>query len=1181
MKVLFLVSLFSLSWAFPSPSRKQKLQDSLKQELVPIQIILDQNHARIRRSANSFPDKILFKFSTSGGDFRLDLARNDLVKVPPVLLWTGERVMNDTTFDLQRDFALYQGSAMGANALVRFPNNDFTRFELHANYIIGTEFYSIEPVTSRTRRSAIKIVEPPFSRTTPHPATIRIHNVLRLEKDSLDFENDMFIIKSDPSQTEELKLQRVVEDTSGEHNTGPFVTDFGTIHDSGGRRRRQTNFMKENNRYRRNTNQLYVEYLVCVDYANFIIWKSMSNSTHEEQRNEDAKNALTRYYLYLANGIDTRFKTAQTPQGDLRVAIAGIVLAMDRMSSNWTENNVISGNKVNDGNTLMDFAIWSNSQKSRLPRHDHTALYTGYNLAETATDDRTIGIAYLSRVCNSYAASVNEETFNAIAIHIGSHELGHSIGASHDTGACPSRNFNLMAGILPNPANLSPDMALNTYKFSACSRVAIGNYVSGLLENCLSNIPPYLDVVSRESQAFTADEQCAMTYAPSTGSTVCRETYLGTILKWSEICHKLRCRIPGSTSCSAHFTFDGTPCGNYKWCQQGQCVSSMKAQDVPDICPIGDDPSYNCDVSLCNQYSPSVREGNCCQTCLIGTTTTSAPTTTTTPLTTTTPTTTMMPTTTKTAKTSTTPMTTTTSKTTTTTTPTMTSSTTTTTPTTSITPTTLMTTTTPTTSITPTTLMTTTTPTTSITPTTLMTTTTTPTTSITPTTLMTTTTTPTTSITPTTLMTTTTTPTTSITPTTLMTTTTTPKTTITTPTTTTTLKTTTAPTTDITTATPKITTSSTTRPTTKTSSITTTATTSTITTRMMTTLTTMTMTTAPTITPINITRLTTLTPTSTAIPTTSTTLTMSTPTTPTTTTPKITKSITTTMTSTTRKMTSGISTTTTLPATANTRTTTTLHSSMQPKKTSATYSATVTPSTAETTTSSISATTTLPITSSTKVQLPTSVSSPNSISTKAPQVTTSTTRSGASTTKIAVPISTFESTTAKSSPPTSSSTTIKSTTAINPQTTSVELQSSSLPSTESTTPLAPTNRSTTSAKSTTVATIVTTKQSTLATSSSTSPSTTLETTTALPESSTSKTIHSSTSLSTTNALSHTTTNSFIDSKETTKSMKTTNQPSVKTTTDSSDDDVIINFMQQANFYHLTKIALFQALVANL
>lgn len=40
--------------------------------------------------------------------------------------------------------------------------------------------------------------------------------------------------------------------------------------------------------------------------------------------------------------------------------------------------------------------------------------------------------------------------------------------------------------------------------------------------NCLSNIPPYLGVVNGETQAFTADEQCAMTYAPSTGSLVCR-----------------------------------------------------------------------------------------------------------------------------------------------------------------------------------------------------------------------------------------------------------------------------------------------------------------------------------------------------------------------------------------------------------------------------------------------------------------------------------------------------------------------------------------------------------------------------------------------------------------------------------------------------------------------------------
>ena len=35
------------------------------------------------------------------------------------------------------------------------------------------------------------------------------------------------------------------------------------------------------------------------------------------------------------------------------------------------------------------------------------------------------GIAYLSRVCNSYAASVNEESYNAMIIHIAAHELTH------------------------------------------------------------------------------------------------------------------------------------------------------------------------------------------------------------------------------------------------------------------------------------------------------------------------------------------------------------------------------------------------------------------------------------------------------------------------------------------------------------------------------------------------------------------------------------------------------------------------------------------------------------------------------------------------------------------------------------------------------------------------------------
>lgn len=35
----------------------------------------------------------------------------------------------------------------------------------------------------------------------------------------------------------------------------------------------------------------------------FCRWKSTSNATTDELRAEDAKNAITKYYLYLVNGV--------------------------------------------------------------------------------------------------------------------------------------------------------------------------------------------------------------------------------------------------------------------------------------------------------------------------------------------------------------------------------------------------------------------------------------------------------------------------------------------------------------------------------------------------------------------------------------------------------------------------------------------------------------------------------------------------------------------------------------------------------------------------------------------------------------------------------------------------------------------------------------------------------------
>ena len=38
----------------------------------------------------------------------------------------------------------------------------------------------------------------------------------------------------------------------------------------------------------------------------FCRWNSTSNATTEEQKSDDAKNAITKYYLYLVNGVSQR-----------------------------------------------------------------------------------------------------------------------------------------------------------------------------------------------------------------------------------------------------------------------------------------------------------------------------------------------------------------------------------------------------------------------------------------------------------------------------------------------------------------------------------------------------------------------------------------------------------------------------------------------------------------------------------------------------------------------------------------------------------------------------------------------------------------------------------------------------------------------------------------------------------
>lgn len=628
-----------------------------------------KDNFRFKRSANNHPKQLTFQYtSKSVGDVTIELKKNNIQKIPPVLLYDGINLKNKTDINIG-DFALYYNTENKASALVKFYSDDLSHYHIHATYIIGSSWFTLEPSEtpgSRIKRQAVPSLQTSPEKTTAHPALNREYLVYEmLFTEGQTFFNDTFVLKENPDFTTDPQLttERITES-----NTTTQTVPVFNFRDRG---KRSSPTTEKKKRTKRQIPVLYVEYLVCIDYANYIIWKEMSTATDDAQKHADAENMIIQFYLFVTNGINTRYESLMTPEGDVKVILAGFVIATNIEASKWTEDNVISSNVVNDGNTLLTFSQWINANRNTdaIPNHDHAALFTGYDLAEKITDKRTIGIAYLSRVCNSYASSVNEETFNAMIIHIAAHELAHNLGASHDSyhsNGCSAEFGYVMSPSLPNSEYSSATSASRNFIFSSCSRASIGSYIAGLETKCLENSPMdglvdlTLAAFNPGETVYGVDDQCRLTYAPNGGSAMCRENYPLTTMKWASVCYRLQCRNPANLNgpCSSQFAHDGTACGNYKWCQQGQCVSSVDAPNVPDICPFGDDPLFNCDINQCNQYGQQIRSGKCCYTCLVPktTTSTSTSTTTTTPTTTTTTptTTTTTPTTTITTPTTTT-----------------------------------------------------------------------------------------------------------------------------------------------------------------------------------------------------------------------------------------------------------------------------------------------------------------------------------------------------------------------------------------------------------------------------------------------------------------------------------------------------------------------------------------------
>ncbi|XP_064487916.1 uncharacterized protein LOC135400113 [Ornithodoros turicata] len=301
---------------------------------------------------------------------------------------------------------------------------------------------------------------------------------------------------------------------------------------------------------------------------------------------------IFQYYGVVLNAVNLRFETITLLRVDVR--ITGFTIHTDFTEPYFDYRYYDGTTFISDVGTLQRFnQYYKINRTDTYNSSDIIFLITGQDVAfihENVLFNRAEGSTYIGGACGNYKVGYCEDTAGSFdVVRRLSHEMGHSLGCTHD-GADSATN-------IPNhPSATSCKWAsgflmtyvqegLNQYKFSNCcanqmlfvSRLPNYQCLKDHTEASTTIAPPKVLPGSNTS----LDEQCRHRHSKSQYNTY--QTLNGC---------KLACVIPADEWNDDYYiwipSLDGTPCDSNDTsmvCIRGECVSRPDYPYNPEVIP--------------------------------------------------------------------------------------------------------------------------------------------------------------------------------------------------------------------------------------------------------------------------------------------------------------------------------------------------------------------------------------------------------------------------------------------------------------------------------------------------------------------------------------------------------------------------------------------------------------------